>query len=277
MIMRNIFQLLFLAVLVLGSCKKAENKVYFEGGNPPALSASTSNVILEPGSEANTALILRWTNPDFMFTTGVSSQDVTYTLEMDTLGANFGSSIKYTTVIAKDLSKTYTVGELNGILGNTMVLQLNPRRDYTLQTRVVASIGSTVKAISNVVAFKAKPFAPPPKVEPPANGTLWIVGDATANGWSNPLPPPYDASQQFTQVSSTLYELTIPMPSGGGYKLIQIQGDWSQQYHALAGGSWSSGSFEKKDADPTFPGPPSAGNYKITIDFQLGKYTVVKQ
>jgi len=67
MIMRNIFPLLFFAAaLVLGSCKKAEDKVYFEGGNPPALSASTSNVILEPGSEANTALILRWTNPNFM-------------------------------------------------------------------------------------------------------------------------------------------------------------------------------------------------------------------
>ena len=278
--MRNIFPLLFFAAaLVLGSCKKAEDKVYFEGGNPPALSASTSNVILEPGSEANTALILRWTNPNFMFTTGVSSQDVTYTLEMDTLGANFGSNIKYTTVIAKDLSKTYTVGELNGILGNTMVLQLDPRRDYTIQTRVIASIGSTVKVISNVAAFKAKPFAPPPKVEPPTNGTLWITGDAPDGppSWSNPVPPPYDVSFQFTKVSNTLYELVVPMKGGGGYKLIQIQGDWATQYHMLAGGTWQGGNIEKKDSDPQFPGPPTAGNYKITVDFQLGKFTAVKQ
>jgi hypothetical protein len=31
-----------------------------------------------------------------------------------------------------------------------------------------------------------------------------------------------------------------------------------------------------RDADPGFPGPPTAGNYKISVDFITGKYTVVK-
>jgi hypothetical protein len=259
------------------SCKKEEKKIFFEEGTPPVLSASTTSVRLEAGEEANTALVLKWTNPDYKFTTGLSSQDVTYTLEIDTLGGNFSSSKKYVTVISKDLSKTYTVGELNGILGNTMVLQLDPRRNYSLQLRVISSIGSVVKLVSNVVTITTKPFAPPPKVEPPTAGTLWIVGDAAASGWSNPLPGPYDVSQKFTKLSNTLYQLTLPMPGGGGYKLIQQQGDWGSQYHALAAGrTWSSGDFEKKDAEPGFPGPDVAGNYKITIDFQLGKYSVVK-
>jgi hypothetical protein len=115
-------------------------------------------------------------------------------------------------------------------------------------------------------------------VEPPTAGTLWLVGDAAASGWSNPLPAPYDVSQKFTKISNTLYQLTLSLPGGGGYKLIQQQGDWGSQYHALAAGrTWSSGDFEKKDAEPGFPGPDVAGTYKITIDFQLGKYTVVKQ
>jgi len=232
---------------------------------------------LEPGLEAQTALVLNWTNPDFIFTTGLSSQDVTYTIEMDTLGANFGSSKKFTTVIAKDLSKAYTVAELNAILGNSMILQLEPRRDYILELRVIASIASSsVRLISNIVSFVTKPFAPPPKVEPPTNGTLWATGNAFASDWSNPLPAPYDVSQQFTKLSNTLYELTVPMIGGGGYKLIQEQGVWGTQYHMLAGGTWQGGDFEKKDADPQFPGPPTAGNYKITVDFQVGKFTVVK-
>ena len=282
--MKHIFQLLFSSILLLAiiSCKKAENKVYFEGGTPPQLSASTSNVVLEPGTESNVALVLNWTNPDYDFTTGISSQDVTYSLEMDTMGGNFSSSNKVTTVIAKDTRKVYTVGELNGILGNTMVLQLDPRRSYTLQARVTSSIsvsggGAAAKLTSNVISFATKPFAPPPKVPPPTNGTLWATGDAFASGWGNPLPAPYDVSQQFTKVSNTLYEATVSMVGGGGYKLIQIQGDWGTQYHMLAGGTWQGGNIEKKDSDPQFPGGPTAGTYKITVDFQLGKFSVVKQ
>lgn len=277
--MKNIFRLLAFSVFASGisSCEKTETKDYYEDGTPPVLSASTTTISLEPGLEANTAIVFNWTNPDYMFTTGISSHDVTYTLEIDTLGANFGSSKKVSTVISKELTKTYTVGELNNILGNDMLLQLDPRRDYTLQARVISSIGSAVQLASNAVSFTTRPFQPPPKVEPPAAGTLWIVGDAAPSGWSNPLPVPYDVSQKFTKISNTLYQLTLDMPGGGGYKLIQIQGDWSSQYHMLAGGTWEAGSFEKADSDPQFPGPATgAGTYKITVDFQLGKYTVVK-
>src|SRR5205823_3503421 len=226
--MKNIFRLLAFSVFLFGisSCKKAENKDFFEGGNAPALSASTATVTLEPGSEANTAIVLKWTNPDYKFTTGLSSQDVTYTLEMDTLGANFSSSKKVTTVVAKDLSKTYTVGELNGILGNTMLLQLNPRRNYTLQLRVISSIGSTVKLVSNVISFTTKPFAPPPKVTPPASGKLYITGSATPGGWMG-SPAPELLSQKFTQVSSTLYVLSsIALTGGGSYLFVPLYGDW---------------------------------------------------
>src|ERR1044071_1852684 len=140
--MKHIFQLSFSLILLLAiaSCKKAEDKVFFEGGTPPQLAASSTNVVLEPGLESNVALVLSWTNPDYKLTTGISSQDVTYTIEMDTAGGNFASSNKVTTVIAKDTKKVYTVGELNNILGNTMILQLDPRRQYTLQMRISSSL-----------------------------------------------------------------------------------------------------------------------------------------
>jgi hypothetical protein len=127
------------------------------------------------------------------------------------------------------------------------------------------------------VRFTATPFAPPPKVEPPTDNTLWTVGDAFPSGWNVNLPAPYNTSQRFTRISNTLYELVVDMPGGGRYKLIQKLGEWSTQYHMLDGGTWDGGQFEKKDSDPGFIGPPSAGKYKITVDFQLGIYTVVKQ
>jgi starch-binding outer membrane protein SusE/F len=278
------FPLISFTLLMLCSCEKKIDKIFYEGGNPPSLAASRNGakdtVVLEPGTEANTAIVFQWTNPDYKFTTGLSSQDVSYTLEMDTLGANFSSSKKYITVISRDLSRTFTVGELNGILGNSMVLQLDPRRFYTLQVRVISSISSTVKLTSNVVSIVTKPFAPPPKVQPPASGTLWVTGDAFGDPkWPNPVPPPQDVSWMFTKVSNTLYSLIVHMVGGGGYKVIQQQGNWDTQFHALdnAHRSWSGGDFEQKNSDPTFPGAPDAGNYKITLDFQLGTYTVVKQ
>jgi starch-binding outer membrane protein SusE/F len=274
--MKNRLSILFSSLLILlFSCEKEEAKIYYEGGTPPALTASATAITLEPGLEGNTALVLNWTNPNYQFSNGSNSHDVTYTLEMDTLGANFNSTKKYTTVLAKELSKSFTVAELNDILGNSMLLQLNPRRNYTIQTRITASIGSGVKLPSNVVSFTTKPFAPPPKVAPPTNGTLWATGDAFTSGWQNPLNTPNDVNQKFTQISPTLYELTVNMPGGGGYKLIQIQGDWSTQYH-MTTGTWDGGQFEKKDSDPQFPGPPNAGRYKITVNFQLGTYSVVK-
>jgi len=273
----KLFGSMLVAAFLLGGCEKDENKIYYTGGTAPVLAASTSAVKLNPppADESLEALRLNWTNPDYTFTTGISSQDVGYSLEMDTLGGNFKSATKYVTSISKSLSKSFTVLELNNILGNTMLLK--PARQYTIETRISSSLASNaVPLTSNKVSFTATPYAPPPKVELPAAGTLWATGDAFASSWSNPLPPPYDVTQKFTKKSNTLYELVVAMPGGGNYKLIQEQGVWGSQYHMRTGSS-AGGTFEKKDADPAFPGPSAAGTYKITVDFQLGTFTVVKQ
>lgn len=267
-------------LLTIMSCKKEETKDYYEGGTAPALTGSTTTISLEPGLEANTAIVLNWTNPKYQFTTGLSSFDVTYTLEIDTLGANFGSSKKYTTVISSNLSKSFTVAELNDILGNSMLLQLNPRRNYTLQARIISSIGSNVKLTSNPISFTTKPFAPPPKVAPPSTNALYLVGDATPGGWANPVPIP---SQQFKKLSDTKYELTVALTGGLHFLFLPLNGDWGNKYavhdngtQAHDGGDFGyNGGNSYYNAD--IPGPDVSGTYKITVDFQLGKYTIVKQ
>ena len=279
--MKPIFQLLFLSAFLVAitSCEKAENKIFFEGGTPPQLAASTGNVVLEPGSESNVALVLNWTNPDYKFTTGISSQDVTYTLEMDTLGGNFSSSNKFTTVIAKDTKKVYTVGELNGILGNSMVLQLDPRRDYPMQIRVTSSVsvsggGAAAKLTSNVVSFTTKPFAPPPKITPPASGTLYITGSATAGNWMGSGDPEL-VSQKFTKVSSTLYQITIALIGGQSYTFVPVYGDWGNKYSiAIKNDPNEVNGGDFKVGGEDILAPAASGNYKITVDFQLGKFTV---
>jgi hypothetical protein len=280
--MHNIFKPLILSFFIatgIASCEKKESKIYFEGGTAPVLSVSTTAVRLEPGEESNVAITFSWTNPNYQFTTGGSSHDVNYLLEIDTAGAGFASSRKQSISVSKNLSFTYTVGQLNALLGNTMLLQLNPRRTYNMEARVTSSLtGSNGKLVSNVVTFTVRPFPPPPKVPLPAAGNLWITGSAVASGYGNPLPSPYDVTNKFTKLpSGTDYELVINMNATGNYKLIQIQGDWSTQYHMVTGGTASAGSFEFGDANPAFPAPSVAGTYKLSFNFQLGTYTVVKQ
>jgi hypothetical protein len=275
--MKYISPLLFFSILLVtfSSCEKEENKIYYEAGTPPVLTASATDISLEPGQESNLALALTWTNPNYQFTTGTSSHDVTYTLEIDTAGANFGSSKKYTSVIAKEMSKSYTVAELNGILGNDMLLQLNPRRDYIMELRIISSIGSGAKLISNVVSFTTKPFAPPPKVELPSTGQLFLVGDASPGGWANPVPTP---SQEFTKVSDTFYELTITLTGGKSLLFLPLNGDWGDKY------GWDgSNNANKPDGDILKRGggdiktPAADGTYKISVNFQLGVFSIVKQ
>ncbi|MFN8265760.1 MAG: SusE domain-containing protein [Chitinophagaceae bacterium] len=282
--MKAIYQITFLLALTgFFACKKVENKVFFEGGTAPVISATKTTVSLEPGSEGDEAITFKWTNPEYKFTTGISSHDVNYTLEIDTVGGNFSSGAKFSTVVSKELSITYTVGQLNAILGNTMLLQLDPRRDYNLEVRVISSIGDAVKITSsNKVAFKTRPFPPPPKVATPVNEELWLVGGATQGGWSNPLGDPYITTQKFTRVSRTRYELVTTLNAGDGYLALPVMGSWATKYclndGVDRGSTVDGGEFVYKGGGgQDFLSPATSGTYKLTFDFQLGRFTVVKQ
>lgn len=280
--MKNIVKLLFGALAITGvlsSCEKDENKVFFEGGTPPVLTpSSTSALVLTRANENNVGLVLSWTNPNYVFNTGVSSQDVTYILQVDTAGANFTNPKKQEMAIARELGVSLTVKDLNTFFTKMELVHSIP---HTIQMRIKATlVNESVPLYSNVIQIVYTPYldfiVEPPGTGPFYNdGQLWILGDATLNGWSNPLPPPYDVAQKFTRISVTKYTLDVNFNATGGYKLIQAQGVWATQYHALDGTAKFSGDFEKRDADPQFPSP-GAGLHRVEVNFQTGKYTVTK-
>jgi hypothetical protein len=263
--------------MMLGSCKKDEAQQFYSGGTAPALTASVSGTIpLSFATETQAAVKFSWVNPNYQFANGLSSQDVAYTLEIDKTGNNFAGATKVSVSISKDLSVAYTQYQFNIVLS---ALKLTVGTQSSIDARIVSTINGVeaTKLFSNKLTFNVTTYNPPPKVEVPAAGTLWIVGNATAGGWNNPLLAPYDVSQKFTKVSNTLYEITVPLLTGGGYKLVQEMGVWGTQYHAMDGTQATFGSFEKKDSDPQFPSPATAGTYKISVDFQAGTYTLTKQ
>lgn len=280
--MKNILkQLFFLSLLavIFASCKKDEHKVYFNGGTSPVLTTSvtTANLPLSYSNKDNEALKLSWTNPNYQFNTGISSQDVSYQIEIDTTGANFTNPNKQTVSVSKDLSRTFLVSEFNGFLLNQ--LQLDTSVSHNIEIRVKSSLtNSSVVLYSNVLKYTVVPYPIPPVVAQPSTGHLYIVGNATpggdATGWNNPVPLP---SQEFVKIDALHFEITISLIGGKEYLFIPLNGDWGHKFACkkTADQSPDGGDFGL-DLSDNFPGPVASGNYKIEVDFQRGKYTVTK-
>ncbi len=270
----------FLLVFLISSCKKDEHKIFLEDGTAPVLDASvTGSIPLSFANKDKEAVNLTWTNPGYKFTTGISSHNVSYQIEIDTVGANFTNPQKQTISVSSDLSKSFTQQVFNDYLLNQLVLKPGISHDIEIRVKSFLENNSALLS-SNVLQFTVTPYAIPPKVAPPSTGHLYIVGNATpggdATGWNNPVPVP---SQEFTMVSPTLYEITIPLIGGKEYLFLPLNGDWAHKYavkdNTLAG--LNAGGDFGFDLPKNFPGPAASGNYKIVVDFQRGKFTVTPQ
>lgn len=277
--MKNIFKIVLSAFIVLGlwSCKKDEHKVIYKGGTPPVLQASvTGDVPMSFATQNATAFSLSWTNPEYQFNTGVNSMDVNYNILIDKT-ASFNNPDLKSISVGTNLSKTFTQAEFDDILLNQ--LSLDTGTHYTLYIRVDAFFtGGAELLSSNTLTVSATPYAIPPKVTPPASGKLYIVGDATPGGWP---PLTNDPSiEQFTKITGTLYELTININANGEYKFVEVPGQWDKQWSVQT--EPDAGSPGTLSGDLYFNGangraPSQGGSYKITVDFQKGKYTFTKQ
>ena len=271
--MKYITKILFTFLIggIIFSCKKNVETISYEGGTPPVLSANRSVVTLGFTTKDNEAVKLMWTNPDYKFSTGLSSQDVSYLVEIDVEGSNF--SKPKAIGLSKDLSVSFTQGELNDYLLNSLNLAAGVAQK--IEFRVTSRLlNNSVPLASNTLKFTITPYAIPPKVAPPPSGKLYIVGSATPGGWNNPVPVP---NQEFTQKSATLYEITVPIIGGNSYLLLPVNGDWGAKYGGL--GANNANNPNEDDFKPgggDLLAPAASGTYKIEVDFQRGKFKLTK-
>ncbi len=101
---------------------------------------------------------------------------------------------------------------------------------------------------------------------------LYIVGDATAGGWGNPVPTP---SQQFTQTSNGEFSLTIPLTAGKSYLFLPLNGNWDHKF----GGADKLGGTLLADGNvpgSNTPAPDASDTYTIYVNFFTKQYTVTK-
>ena len=282
------FFLLFLLAGAIVSCKKNISEIMYQGGTAPVLSANKTIIPLAYATQNDEALTLSWTNPTYKLTSGPSSQDVSYTIEIDTTGSNFTNPSRKTISVARDMTVMFTQNQLNDYLLNQ--LNLKSGMPHNIEMRVTSSLtNSSVPLPSNVLKYTITPYAIPPKVTPPGtpvgnpvtdwvNGELYLVGNATpggdATGWNNPVPTP---SQKFTKVNSTFYTITIALIPDKSYLLLPVNGSWNQKFgNTGANNSNDPLNFDFKDGGGDIKAPGASGNYKIDVDFQRGKILVTK-
>lgn len=267
-------------ITAIWSCKKDEKRVILEEGANPVLSSNATDIPLSFATQAKTAFKIKWTNPEYKFNTGANSLDVNYNILVDRQ-SDFNSGDVKTLSVGTDLEKTFTQGEFNDILLNQLLLDTTTSHSVYIRVDAFFAGGASLLS-SNSLTVTAKPFAIPPKVTPPADGNLYIVGgDPLLGGWANPVPVP---DQQFTVVTPTLYEITVKLSGGDNttdknqFLFIPKNGDWGHKFACSKTSSQSeTGGDFGYDFTDNFPGPSSAGTYKITVDFQRGKYTIAKQ
>ncbi len=267
-----------LALVFFAACKKNETEItYSGGGTAPVLSASDANsssLVLSPSDSTSTAITFSWTNPNYTFSNGISSLNVNYTLEIDTVGSNFTNPKLVQITIAASLSQTFTVGNLNNQLFGFLNLQTGVPHNIAL--RVVSFLNSaSIPLYSNTLTYTITPYAIPPAVAPPTTGALLITGSSTADGWMTAGQPSSIAGQQMTQVTPLLYTITMPI-IGGQQFLLVLENDWNHKYATNDGSETGSGGTFALDAPNNFIGPTSAGNYTVTFNFQTGVFSITQ-
>ncbi|WPO89559.1 SusE domain-containing protein [Chryseobacterium sp. HR92] len=257
--MKNLFKILaavFIGILMV-SCEKDEDKAVLEVTKNPTLTGDAATLVLLKANENDKAVKFTWTNPTFNLAVVNSN-----TLEFAKAGTSFANA-KSADLTANDLSKTYTVKDLNKIILDAGFL---PGVAANIEVRMKASVGNAA-SYSNVIPMSITPYL----TEYPS---FYIVGEASAVGWNA-------GAAQVLYKNENISTIYTYLENGKAFRFLG-QKDWSPLNYSLdtAGmqdankyfKTWSSNLVAAAPENMQFTG--ASGMYKITIDSDLAKKTI---
>lgn len=197
---------ILMALLIFSSCKKELEAPVAAPLDPGILSASKDTVVIDAANPGNEAVKFTWT--------AEKNSLIAYTLII-------ASGDKYDTVVIAQnaISKSFTNSELNNIVVTKFGLPVGV--SAVIKTKVIASVTINDKsATTNEVSIKVTP-AP----TGPPYSKLWVVGDATPNGWdiNNPNQMKVDPANAF----QFKYNEVL---SAGEFKIPVVTGNWGADF-----------------------------------------------
>ncbi len=271
--MKLINKTLFLfsaAAFLFASCEKAKDLPSYTNGTAVVLSAPSTTIAPVAIDSNKYSVILNWTDPKHAQDTKLYK----FVIEIDSANRNFSKA--YTRTVVGKLTDSIVAKEFNAVM-IAWGFELN--KAYDVDVRVTSSYGNNNEQYkSNTLKLRATPYKIPPKVTLPFDGKLWIVGSATQGDWSNPInPATFTISQTFSRIDETTFGGIFLLKANSEYLILpENQGAWANKY-SIANqnlvGVENGGDFGY-NLDKNFKGPSTAGLFKITLDFQRGKYLV---
>ncbi len=214
---------------------------------------SASKLVLEKEKAAELLTKVTWTD---YATYGV---DVLYTIEMATKGSTEYQAIGTATNV-KEFDWTH-------MLVNDAIIKLGAlpgvEAEFDVRVSATTSTTGTIVKTSAPVTIKLTAYE--------SNTPLYLIGDATAGGWTNEAGNVDMYPLLSNKMSPTKYTYT-GFFNAGGFKFVQEKGSWTV-------GQYGKGSEDGKLDSSGGSGNISideAGYYTVTIDTSKLTYTIEK-
>lgn len=244
----SILTLCCVSIFVISGCSKNDDMELNKGNNVLALSVDKPEALLQEKDKNNDALKLSWTSGS----NGGTNAGISYTLLIDHQGNNFATP--FTQELGKgQTERKFFVVELNELLISTFGFQ--PGEEALMESKVVTTVlgHPELSETSNVISFKITGYKP-------VSTLLYLIGDATPNGWSadnaTEMTPDADLPGVFSWQGKM---------NNGNFKMITSLGNFLPSYNK--GGSETQIVYRTQDAEPDEQFKiEEAGIYIVTVD-----------
>lgn len=236
-------------LLLIVSCKKnISPEEFITASGPLALSVDKPTVVLMQRNDAADAMVFSWTTGTNLGTNAA----ISYTLMIDKQGANFSNPMTIALGNAV-LSRKFSVKALNDSLIRKWNLPADV--DANMEAKVISRVADDVAPgeTSNTVAIKLKPYKA-------VTTNLFLIGDATPNGWNASGATPLTALPGQPGKFSWIGNL-----SAGEFKFITSLGQFLPSYNRGATNTALVYRTENAQADNKFI-ITTPGAYNIAVD-----------
>ena len=241
-----------LSSMMLLACSDNDYAELNKGNDVLTLTADQATTELSEASHASDAITLNWTTG----TNYGTGNRIYYTLEIATSGSNFADA----NIIVDHETQVYSWNASHEDLNTLLLNHFGAVAGQTvnLEARVTATTDGG-DAQTSSVAFSVSPYSP-------VTSTLYLVGDATPNGWDagNATEMKRTDNGKFT------WEGTL---RAGSLKFLTTLGEWIPSYNKAADGSLVlRTSFDEPDEQWQIT---ETHFYKISVDLLNNNISIV--
>ena len=240
--------------LCLAACSDQDYAEMDKGSDVLTLTVDQAADVLDEANHANDAVNLTWTTGN----NGHTGNRIAYRLELAKAGTGFANA--YTPVDGENQVYAWSANQENL---NDLALDKfggHPGQPVEIEARVTATVAGTDNVQTSESKFTVTPYKP-------VTTTLYLIGDATPNGWSA------DNATEMTRTTNGLFTWEGTLKQGS-FKFITTLGQFLPSYNK---GDNGLAVLRTSDDEPDGQWTVEENHdYKVTVNLLTGETTVVK-